>query len=649
MKISKKTKSTLFEILKESIYQPDAALYENWILDFLNSIWDLKSLPSEDNRFKNADEDVWQHLINNDDWDYDYLFIERLGLLENDSDFIKFLETFVYPKYRLDENEIVKYVLLINSYIEKDDLNLILSEYDDDGLPIYLIKVKQEDELPIDIPENRTIFYLEKNATVRSNRFSSHSEPITRPAFVLVYNNRWNDYSNWTDFDLFYYGNNDDKLHIGNLKITDGKTQSTIEVLPTHFINLNKELCSLGQDYEYYTNLKEVTGKNFYSVLYALKDSAFFPEIQDKFAKKSIFRQSLIRADSVERLMRVAKYRIYGFDLNNLYSFKYFFTPKYTKDSVEVFFDFNNKGNLSNRIYAIIGKNGTGKTQLITLLPIAISQSKQDYFSPRAPMFSKVIAVSYSIFDNFEIPRKTSSFNYIYCGLLDEKGELLNPRQQVMRFHNTWKKIKELQRMNKWRKILLNFIDVEMIDTFIVENEKDDEEIYDVSVDGFNKIKNQLSSGQSIILYIISEIVSNIRLDSLVLFDEPETHLHPNAISQLMNTIFKLVHEFESYCIVTTHSPLVIQELFSKNVYVIERHENVPSIRKIGVESFGENLSVLTEEVFGNKEIERQYKKIIDNLVNLQKSYSEIVSDLELNNMPLSLNARLYIKSKTTE
>jgi len=649
MKISKKTKSSLFEILKDNIYPKDVALYENWILDFINSIWDLKSLPSEDSRFKNADEDVWQHVINNDDWDYDYLFLERFGLLENDTDFIKFLETFISPKYRQDENEIIKYVLLINSYLEKDDLNLILSEYDDDGLPTYLIKIKQEDELPIDIPENKIIFYLEKNAKGRTNRFSSHTEPKTRPAFVLVYNDGWNDFSNWTDFNLFFYGKDDDKVHIGNVKITDGKTPLTIEVLSSHFINLNREMCSLGQDYEYYTNLKDVTGKNFFSVLYALKDSAFFPEIQDRFVNNYIFRKSLIRDDSVERLMRVAKYRIYGFDLKNLYSFKYFFKPKYTKDSVEVFFDFNNKGNLSNRIYAIIGKNGTGKTQLITLLPIAISQSKQDYFSPRAPMFSKVIAVSYSIFDNFEIPRKTSSFNYIYCGLLDEKGELLNPRQQVMRFHNTWKKIKELERMNKWRKILLNFIDVEIVDTFIVENEKDDGYIYDVSVDGFNKIKNQLSSGQSIILYIISEIVSNIRLDSLLLFDEPETHLHPNAISQLMNTIFKLVYEFESYCIVTTHSPLVIQELFSNNVYVIERHENIPSIRKIGVESFGENLSVLTEEVFGNKEIERQYKKIIDNLVSYQKSYSEIVSELELNNMPLSLNARLYIKSKTVE
>ena len=88
-------------------------------------------------------------------------------------------------------------------------------------------------------------------------------------------------------------------------------------------------------------------------------------------------------------------------------------------------------------------KNGTGKTQLVTKLPLDISKKNNDNFIPRPPLFSKVIAVSYSIFDNFEIPKKTSTFNYVYCGLhtINEgKREVLTPRQQVLRFHNTWKK-----------------------------------------------------------------------------------------------------------------------------------------------------------------------------------------------------------------
>ena len=651
--ISRKIKSELFNaIIKEQHpFGRDADSEE--ILEFLMDIWDLRAMPSEDSRFDDAYGDIVQHTINNYDWELEYLFIDRLKLFEDDEIFVKFVENIVNPKHRDDEDEILKFVLLINSYIEKEDFVLAISGYSDDNLPIYQLQVKQNNNLPFDLPPNKIEFHVIKKSLGHTKNFSSHAPPSSKPAFILVYNEGWNDFTYKTEFSLFYYGADDSEKYIGETKITDGTSQHTVTSIPSKFTILENNFCSLGQKYSFYSNLKEVTGRNFESVLYALKDSAFFPEIHDRYEKNEIFNESLIRFDEAEQLLRVAKHKVYGFDLTNLFSFKFSFQPKYASDPIDVLFDFNSNKELPSRIYAIIGKNGTGKTQLITSLPIKISQKKDEHFSPRAPLFSKVIAVSYSLFDNFELPKKTSYFNYIYCGLLNEKSEkkeLLSQRQQVLRFHNNWKRIEKLQRIYKWRKILLNFIDEEIINTFIVEKD-DDKTIngYAVSIDGFNKIKDKLSSGQSIILYIITEIISNIRLDSLLLFDEPETHLHPNAISQLMNTICDLVQQFQSYCIITTHSPLLIQELFSNNVYIIERHENISSIRKIGLESFGENLTVLTEEVFGNKNIEKQYKKIIDNLIEKEKAYSEIVSALEADKIPLSLNARLYIKSKLNQ
>ena len=234
-------------------------------------------------------------------------------------------------------------------------------------------------------------------------------------------------------------------------------------------------------------------------------------------------------------------------------------------------------------------------------------------------------------------------FNYVYCGLFNKNRKLLTPEEQEMRFHKTWRNIEVLGRMKEWKRVLLNFIDANLINQLIVKKSRFK---IAVSIEGFKKIKDLLSSGQSIILFVLTEIVSNIRYDSLLLFDEPETHLHPNAISQLINTIYELVTEFQSFCILTTHSPIVIQQLFSKNVYVIEKHENnLPSVRKIGVESFGENLTVLTEEVFGTKEVGHQYKAILLKLVKDGKSYEEINTILTSNETQLSLNARLYLKS----
>jgi len=325
----------------------------------------------------------------------------------------------------------------------------------------------------------------------------------------------------------------------------------------------------------------------------------------------------------------------------------YCFKPSFSSDRLDVSFNFGNIDDFSNRVYALIGKNGTGKTQLITSLPIHISEKKTDAFQPKIPLFSKVIAVSYSIFDTFKIPKKTARFNYVYCGLKNDKGEIMSEQGQIQRFHNTWKKIESLERINQWRRVLLNFLDEAVISEFIVirENITSRKNKYKVSLEGFRKARRKLSSGQGIILYVMTQIVANIRFDSLLLFDEPETHLHPNAITKLMNAIYSLVNEFESYCILATHSPLIIRECFSRNVFIMEKHENTPSIRKIGLESFGENLSILTDEVFGNKETESQYKKIIQSLAEKRMSFNDIVEYIESDGVPLNLNAKIYIKS----
>ena len=334
---------------------------------------------------------------------------------------------------------------------------------------------------------------------------------------------------------------------------------------------------------------------------------------------------------------------IYGSDLNNLYSFTYKFCPKYADSCIDVPFKFSTDSLLPKRMIALIGKNGAGKTQLLTTLPLEIAKEKSELLSPHKPIYSKIIAVSYSTFDNFELPKKTSNFNYIYCGLRDEKGDLRSKKGQLQKFHHTWKRITTLGRLEKWKKVISNFLEPELIELFIKLDPVDSEKLY-FDKHGFSKARESLSSGQSIVLYVVSEIVANIRLDSLLLFDEPETHLHPNAISQLMNGIAELINEFESYCVIATHSPIIIQEMFSRDVLVLSREESIPSVKKIGVESFGENLSVITEEVFGNRSIPKFYETTMKKLVRRYKTYDEVLEILKEDNLPLSLNVRLYLQ-----
>ena len=608
------------------------------IIKFLDEMFELKSLPSEDDRYSNAYDDAYQHLINNYDWEYEYVLTERFSIIENSNIFINFLNKIIHPNIRNNEDEITRYYLLINPYLEKENLNFSLDSYNENGLSIFEVKEYDRTNVtPSTIIENKIPFLINNSPNGFFDYQSSHETPNTFPSFVLV-NSDWNDYANRSTYYLYYYTDISDCKKIGTVKIIHKEIDNTPNELNENFTLLNESFCSLGQEYSYYENIKLIFGKTYESILWALKDAAFYPNILEEFENKYYFRNSLIRNDQQEQLLREVKYRLYGFNLKNLYSFQYSFKPKFADEAIDVHFDFDANRAVPSRIFTLIGKNGTGKTQLITSLPIDISKKNNNAFTPKSPLFSKVIAVSYSAFDSFDIPKNTADFNYTYCGLKDSKGELYSTKGLKLRFHSSWKKIASNNRFDKWLNLLPFFLDRELINELIIEDDK-------VDIKGFNSVSKKLSSGQSILLYIITEIVANIRYASLVIYDEPETHLHPNAISQLINAIYELTNEFQSYCIIATHSPLIVRELLSRNVYIMERDETVLSVRKPISETFGENLTVLTEDIFGNNIVPNQYKKILNRLVASGKSYDKIVSIISSENIPLSLNTRIYLKS----
>ena len=95
--------------------------------DFLGRIWDLSSLPSTDNRFRDAYRDIWQHRINNYDWDESWLLSDsRINLLNcDDSIFLQFLCETIHPVIRNDSTEINKLIQLYNDNLFPDGFKII--------------------------------------------------------------------------------------------------------------------------------------------------------------------------------------------------------------------------------------------------------------------------------------------------------------------------------------------------------------------------------------------------------------------------------------------------------------------------------------------------------------------------------------------
>lgn len=636
VKFSKLTRSNLLKALLGEWLKVVNRDNSDDSLQMLNQIWDLHSMPSENSPSRNAYEDIVQHYFRNSDYETEFLFIDKLKVLEDTTDFKKFIEVMMAPEYQDNADYLLGLSAVVDAELSRDKLRLVIEEYTELGLPRHIVyAIEEADDLPAGVLKNQIPFYVVKNGSIN---------PKEDDYFKLVPIKGWNDYGVVSVFEVEYCSNGF-FYSIGRTKIIHKHEETTWEHIPNVFFQLSEDFCSLSSREEFYFGLlKRFKIHGTISILFALQDAAYFTDIHDRFAKNLNFKSSLIRVDTAERMLRELKPQLLGIDLENLYSFDYRFTPAFSEIDVKIPFDFNNTSELPNRIFAIIGKNGTGKTQLMNKLINSFAKNNPEDFYGKIPSFSKIISVSYSVFDNEPIPRKNATFNYVYCGLKDEDGDMRSSRGLTLSFHRNWKKIEELERTTKWRSIIRNFIDSDVVDGFILPHETNRKE-FQVSLDGFNKVKNKLSSGQSILLYIITQVVANIRLDTLILYDEPETHLHPNAIVELMNTIYELVTEFESYCLIATHSPIVIRELFSKNVYVINRENNVPAVKRIGIESFGENLGVLTDEVFGDRTAQKQYKTIIGQLVKSGKTFEEIIELLEFDEVPLSLNARIFIKT----
>jgi len=456
--------------------------------------------------------------------------------------------------------------------------------------------------------------------------------------FVLLTKDGWNDYWSYeTLFSFTYYPKKGINQYVGQIKILDKRKGST--TLPDFFPLLDENFCSLGTDINFYQNVKELI-PDFESVLDNLNDVAFYPSVAEDFEVLPGFRSSLLRYSEAEKAYKQAKKILQGVDYKEPFVFNYSCKLDNAESNHSVYFNFSLSEQLPHRIVTLIGRNGTGKTQYLSNLALDLSGQKRTKenignFEPTRPLFSKIITVSYSVFDKFTRPTKQKSFSYKYCGLRDDKG-LISQNKLYEIYEQSIKLIKQYNRQIVWYSSLKNIIPTHILDIFY--DDFFEKEIFE---DIAQKGKQNLSSGQSILMFVITEIIANIRDESLILFDEPEMHLHPNAIANLLKTFQVILEKFDSYAIIATHSPIILQDIPSKFVRVFDREGNIPIIRNLPIECFGESITTITQSVFETIEVRESFKDFFsENAIFF--NMEEIENKFE---NKLSLNARLFLKN----
>ncbi|WPU94814.1 abortive infection family protein [Mucilaginibacter sabulilitoris] len=109
--------------------------------DFLARLFDLKKLPSRDSRYSDAYGDIYQHMVNNNDWPEDwYLGDPRINILHCDDELYgKFLALSLHPRTRSDEEEVRSLVRIYNKHLAADGFQVVQTG-DISGKPVFEIR-----------------------------------------------------------------------------------------------------------------------------------------------------------------------------------------------------------------------------------------------------------------------------------------------------------------------------------------------------------------------------------------------------------------------------------------------------------------------------------------------------------------------------
>lgn len=469
-----------------------------------------------------------------------------------------------------------------------------------------------------------------------------------QPTFVLGTDN-WDDYGHKVQFHLLYVDASGGQTRIGAVKILQRTSadDAPIELasttqLPATFSELGSHYVSLGQEDTYYKNLHSLFDQESTDVLDALRDIAWRPALAADFEPTSAFRNALMRENGAHRARRFGHAWALGAPVNEKLAFTYNGLIEGADAPVEVAFAFNRNDPVPGRIVGIIGRNAVGKTRFLASLGADLAQisrtsaekltQREERFPDGRPLFTRIIAISYSAFDRFKRPAPDSASSYVYCGIRNDKGNL-SRASLVDAYLQNQARIRELGLQADWTRHMQTILgDLSEHLTSSLQAEINSPDVGETAL-------SLLSSGQSILAHFVTALLAWIQPNSLVLFDEPETHLHPNAVASLFLVLSEILVEFDSYAVVATHSPLVIQEIPASRVLVFQREQNVTVANLLPLESFGESVTELTRHVFETIEVDSVYRRTLKELAQ-EESAEQVMRRF---GRGLSLNAEAYL------
>ncbi|AWY99610.1 AAA domain, putative AbiEii toxin, type IV TA system [Rhodobiaceae bacterium] len=455
----------------------------------------------------------------------------------------------------------------------------------------------------------------------------------------------WNDYSFVTSFavhafDEYGTGHSLSPVRIGFVGQT--KEISTYATLGDTFDRLGEGYFSLGMSVEYYKALfAEFSEEWQREFLTCMRDVVWDDDLLEAIKSERVFEVSHLRSISISQIRDQFASVLKGDVLLTDFEFGFCLPPSEKFAGFDLPFEVRASSTPSTNMHALIGRNGVGKTTLLNSMVKAVADhvETEAYFYTDTiggavknnRYFNSLVSVAFSAFDPFDLPGEGDETLYTYIGLTeyaDAGGALIKSKDQMFKefVDGLAFCLEDGRRRNRWVQAIEtlqsdeNFADMKLLSLADLRGEELKERAL--------FLIGKMSSGHAVVILTMTLLVAKVEEKTLVLFDEPESHLHPPLLSALMRSLSQLLRTRNAVAIIATHSPVVLQEIPGSCVWKVFRSKLASEKKRPDTETFGENVGVLTRDVFRLEVSRSGFHTVLSELVGQGGTYDGIMEKL---------------------
>ena len=492
---------------------------------------------------------------------------------------------------------------------------------------------------------------------------------------IIPHQTSWNDFGRYFGVRLLAFKNGEATLQFnmhlmfGGVPYTGHKiseitaAQAVVDIQP-----FRDQFCSILDSMEDYRQLMEAWGFELGISTLRLLGDAVVAEIEQKDAARMELARSLdfhlgaLRDDQTFMAYRRAARYFTPYERGLIDDAAISFSVEANLPSAEndyqTVFDYVPDPLLRNRISILIGRNGSGKTQFLLSCIRGLREQRigvtpsSATFDP-VPGYSRVIVFSSVSSDPY--PREIypwDGLDYRYFSMISARNDGNDVLTESLidclrdgssiRFFQAAPFVqagrlqlleRSLQPLGIWDDIYLrlkapdeNFTARQFQDSWfyplshapllneqrkLLFVQKVDWSAAPVILEKAGDAIRALSSGELAMLRFAAQAAANVENGCVLLFDEPETHLHPNFVSDFMDILHVLVTSTKSVAIIATHSAYIVREVPRQRVKVFSVDSGIATIQSPRLQTFGASVDSISQFVFGDTSVSHRYQDIL--------------------------------------